>query len=96
MRAARRDPEIVRELERVQELEHQLLAGFQLPGGVMVDAGQTARRAASSEGRRWQEEYDLILDRLAVRLAESGENPAEFAQWLSYRYGDVLDACRKE
>ncbi len=91
VQAARGDPEVVRELERVRDLERQLLGGFQMSGGIMVDTRDAARRAATSEGRSGQEEYELLLDRLAVRLAKPGENPAELAQWLSYHCEDVLE-----
>jgi hypothetical protein len=97
--AASLDLELVRELERVHELELEAI----LPGGlefggfraeILLQRAQEVLLQRAQKETREQQEYDLILDRIAARLAEPGENPAELAQWLSYHYGEVLERVR--
>jgi len=86
--ASARDPLIEWHLTRIRDLERGLGnrpgATGALPGSV-EESGSGDRRA----------EYEMLLGRLAVQLAEPGESPAEVSRWLGGHYQEALDRLGK-
>lgn len=88
--AAQRDRKLVKKLRKIQKLERKLIGGSNVGGVTVIQVDKEAAKMETKKFQKANREYNEIIDQIALGLAEKGENPDEFAQWLSYNYENIL------